>query len=108
LPTRTPPTFAIEIRPDRSRVVVELSGELDCATVPGVATELDSLRAAGWEAIALDVRRVSFVESSGLRLFLEADARARAEGWRFELDGTAPAVERLLAITGLTGWFPRA
>ena len=99
--------FQLQIRPQRSRVVVDLEGELDCATVPRLAEAIDELRAVGWERIVVDVAAVSFIDSTGLRLLLTVDARATREGWRFELHGECPALERLLAISGLQDRFAR-
>jgi anti-anti-sigma factor len=81
--------------------------EIDCATEPRIAEALDDLRNVGWDAIVLDIEAVSCIDSTGLRLFLTTDARARREGWRFELHGSCASFERLLSLTGLHDWFRR-
>jgi anti-sigma B factor antagonist len=101
------PVFQLEVHPERSDVVVELAGEIDCVTAPRIAEAIDDLVRVGWDAIVVDLRAVSFVDSTGLRLFLAQDARARREQWRFELRGPCPSLERLLSVTGLEGWFTR-
>jgi anti-sigma B factor antagonist len=101
------PVFQLRTHPQRSRVVVDLEGELDCATVPRLAEAIEELRAVRWEHIVVDVEAVSFIDSTGLRLFLTVDARASREGWRFELHGECPALERLLAISRLEDRFAR-
>jgi len=87
--------------------VVDVEGELDCATAPRLAEAIDELRAVGWEQIDVDVEAVSFIDSTGLRLLLTVDARASREGWRFQLHGECPALERLLAISRLEDRFGR-
>jgi anti-sigma B factor antagonist len=99
------PEFHLEVRPQRSRAVIGVEGEVDCATAPRVAEAVDQLRAVGWDAIAIDVGGVSFIESAGLRLLLTVDARARDEGWRFDVEGTCAPLERVLSLTGLTDRF---
>jgi anti-sigma B factor antagonist len=95
----------VELRPERSRVVLAVTGELDVATVGDVKAELDGLRATGWEDIVVDLRGVSFIDSCGLGLLISANERARAEGWRLWLLDGAPAIDRMLEVTGLTDRF---
>jgi anti-sigma B factor antagonist len=101
------PVFELRIRPQRSHVVVDLEGELDCATVPRLAEAIDELRAVGWEHVVVDMEAVSFIDSTGLRLLLSVDARASREGWRFAVHGECPALERLLVIGRLQDRFAR-
>jgi len=49
-PTRPPHQFRIELRPDRDRVVVAPSGELDLGTVPALAGAVDGLVECGFDA----------------------------------------------------------
>jgi anti-anti-sigma factor len=99
------PRFAVDLRPERSRVVLAVSGELDIATVGEVKATLEDLRATGWEDIAVDLRAVSFIDSCGLGLLISANERARAEGWRLSLLDGAGALERMLEVTGLSSRF---
>jgi anti-sigma B factor antagonist len=103
-----PPLFDLAVRPERSNVLVTVEGELDMATAPRLTHAIDDLRDVGWDAIALDLSAASFVDSTGLRALLHAQAQARREGWRFELQGECEAFERLLSVTGLQDWFTRA
>ena len=100
--------FELVVGPQSSEVCVCLEGELDLATVPRVGQAVRELREVGWESIVVDLAGVEFVDSSGLRLLVELDGRARAEGWRLALRGECPAFERLLCVTGLRDWFGRA
>lgn len=59
-----PESFRIEVRPDRRRVIVALHGELDVATVDEVAAEIDAPVDRGFDALVLDLRYVSFMDSS--------------------------------------------
>lgn len=104
-----PPTgFSVRVRPERDRVVVALSGELDIATVERVERWVRALYERGFSSIALDLRDLTFIDSSGLRLLLRLDRRADDVGCRFALvDGEGP-VRRLLQLTGLTDHFALA
>ena len=49
----------------------------------------------------LDLRRVEFIDSTGLRALIAADERARSDGRRLALVRGPHAVERLLSVTQL-------
>jgi anti-anti-sigma factor len=95
--------FRCELEPHRDVVHVRPIGELDMAAAPAVSAQLDELAAAGSAHLVLDLREVSFLDSSGLRLILAWDARARTDGLAFELvPGPAP-VQRMFDVTGVAG-----
>src|SRR4051812_3643934 len=100
--------FEVRTCPDRERVILAVAGELDLASVGALQAALDELSAAGWENIVLDLRELTFIDSMGLSLLLEADRAARLTGRSFAIVDGSPAVARLLAVVGLTDHFPRA
>ena len=98
--------LSVVTRPDGQRTVVAVAGEIDLATVDRVErAAADALAAA--EAVALDLREVTFIDSTGLRLLLELDALALAGGRALTLL-PGVTVERLLLLTGLDRRFQRA
>jgi len=100
--------FQVRPRPDGDRVIVAVSGELDIASVGSLKEALDELRGAGWSSVVLDLRELSFIDSSGLSLLLQAERAAhRADGAFAIVDGS-PALARLLEIVGLENHFRRA
>ena len=100
--------FDVRTWPDRTRVIVTARGELDIETVPHLRTALDELSAVGWENVVLDLRELTFIDSTGLSLLLEADRAARRTGRSFAIVDGSPAVARLLELVGLTAHFARA
>ena len=94
--------FRCEIAPQRERVRISPIGELDLATVPVVETHLSELQAAGFKQVTLDLREVSFLDSTGLRMILEWDAHSRADGFAFSLVAGPPTVQRLFELTQTT------
>jgi anti-anti-sigma factor len=99
-----PPAFKVEVQPHRERVHVLPCGELDLATVGEVRAQLDQLRAVGWRNIVMDLRNVSFIDSTGLGLLVEAQQHAEANGIDFAVIECSEAVRRVLAVTGLSDW----
>jgi anti-anti-sigma factor len=72
--------FALERQLDRDTARIVVSGELDLATGPRVEEEVRRAEADGPETLVLDLRAVTFFDSTGLQLVLDADVRAREEG----------------------------
>ena len=100
--------FRLTTRPDGARVVLEAHGEMDLVTVPAVEHEVQELRSRGVRTIVLDLRPLTFIDSSGLSLLLRLDAEARSNGFAFAIiEGDGP-VRRLLELTNLTDDFERA
>jgi anti-sigma B factor antagonist len=95
-----PEPFGCEIRQARASAVVEVAGELDLATVDMVRTAL-ALLVERRRAITLDLRRLTFIDSTGLRLILEIDAMARQDGFNFAVVRGPHAVQRIFAISGV-------
>ena len=80
--------------------VVALDGELDLAGAAMLEPEIERLAAAGQAGtVVLDLRGLEFLDSSGLRLVVLADARAREAGRRFALVPGPETVQRVLDIT---------
>jgi anti-sigma B factor antagonist len=73
-------------------------GDLDLSTAPDLERALAGVQADGRDAV-LDLRAVSFMDSSGLRVILAGDARARASGARFVLVQGPPSVQRVFQLT---------
>lgn len=100
--------FRVTTRSDGARTVVEAHGELDLGTVPAVEREVQELREQGVKQIVLDLRELTFIDSSGLSLLLRLDAEARSNGFSFAIvEGEGP-VRRLLELTDLADGFQRA
>ena len=85
---------------------LRLAGELDLATRPQLDERLE-LAAASRRRVVLDVRNLEFMDSSGLRLLLEAHDHASQDGWSFAITRpTEGGVLRLFEITGMLDVLP--
>lgn len=101
-----PPDFACQVTPERDRVRVAPIGELDMATTPRLEASVRELREAGFDHVILDLGRLSFIDSTGLRLILTLDAAARADALHLELLPGPPEVQRIFEITDTTSRLP--
>lgn len=88
--------------------VLALFGELDVASAGEVEEELrraeDALPAAA--AIVVDLRGLIFIDSTGLRLLIEASNRAEESGHRLRLVRPRPRVFRVCEIAGVDALLP--
>lgn len=82
-------------------VVLALSGEVDLATAPVVEDELRRAEASQ-DLIVLDLRDVSFMDSTGIRMLVAADRRNRERGGALVVVQGSTQVRRLFELSGLT------
>jgi anti-sigma B factor antagonist len=87
---------------DRNGLVhVALRGELDLSTVGKVQDELRRVEASSPRVVVLDLSKLTFLDSTGLRCLVTADERARDEGRRVVIVRGPEAVQRVFSITRL-------
>lgn len=84
---------------DRGRYVVAAAGELDLAVADGLGAELEPLITPG-AVVVLDGSGLTFMDSSGLRVLINASNRAEAAGATFRLVAPQAAVRRVLELAG--------
>lgn len=81
--------------------VVRLKGEFDLAGVPAFEQELDREPGPHEGTVVLDMRGLTFLDSSGLRAVLMADRSVRADGRRCIVVRGPERVPRALELTGV-------
>jgi anti-anti-sigma factor len=87
---------------DRNGLVhVALRGELDLSTVGKVQDELRRVEASSPRVVVLDLSKLTFLDSTGLRCLVTADERARDQGRRVVIVRGPEAVQRVFSITRL-------
>lgn len=93
--------ISIRSEPNNEERLVTINGELDIATAPRVERALRSIESGSPSRIVVDLRGVRFMDSTGLRVILAADLRARQAGRSLELVRGPDNVHRIFGITGL-------
>lgn len=81
--------------------VLALEGEIDLHESPHVKAQLDPLIAHKLPRIVVDLSGVSYIDSSGLALFIEALQRIQAYGGQLALCGLAASVRTIFEIARL-------
>jgi anti-anti-sigma factor len=94
-------------RTDRlgTMTVVVLAGELDIAAEADATAALtDAIDDSG--VLVADLREVTFLDSTGVRVLLTADLQAKERGVRFAVARGDGMVRRLLEVTRIEQRFP--
>jgi anti-anti-sigma factor len=84
-------------------VRIVLRGEFDIAGAERLEAALARAEAGAPRVLVLDLSELEFMDSTGLRIVLAADARARDDGRELRIVRGAEAVRRLFHLTGLDG-----
>jgi anti-anti-sigma factor len=94
------PQLSLELTGAPERPVLQLSGELDLATVDDFR---DAAKAglAGAGSLALDLEQVDFVDSSGLGALVDLANLARSQGGSLTIVEASRAARRVIEIAGL-------
>lgn len=90
--------LSVETRWEGEEAVLALTGELDLSTAGQVERELEAAEERKPSRLVIDLRQVSFLDSTGLRVVLSADGRARRDGRRLEVIPGPPPVHRVFRI----------
>jgi anti-sigma B factor antagonist len=93
----THPHIDIDIDRLPTTTVVTVRGELDLATAARLDSALDTLTA---EDLVLDLRPLTYIDSTGARLVVRRDAAARTSGQRLRVL-RGPVADRLFELTEL-------
>jgi anti-sigma B factor antagonist len=82
--------------------VVTISGEIDALTADEASALLNSQLDGGRKRLVLDLGRVTFMSSAGIRLLLKISKTSREQGGDLRLARTPPPIAQTLEITGLS------
>ena len=94
------PGFSCEVCSHAGEWRICLGGELDMATMPLAEAAL-RLAQADALTVRLDLRSVSFIDSSGIAMLMRAQRRTHSYNTEFALVAPAAPVQRLLELCAL-------
>ena len=96
-----PAKFEIQQTVHGRSAILALVGELDMRTAGQLLDRLAEQRANGVTDVTVDLAKLSFMDSSGLKALIDMHDRARAEAW--ELRMIAPEYEAAALVLRVTG-----
>jgi anti-anti-sigma factor len=100
-PFQPPDSFFCETGRDGETAWVRPVGELDLDTAPRLEDELAAVRETGVSRLVLDLRGLTFMDSTGLRLVIRWDSAARKQGFEFAIVPGSDVVQRVIRLTGM-------
>jgi anti-sigma B factor antagonist len=86
------------------RVRLALSGELDLSGIDRLLGAAGNVPDGG--TLTLDLSGLSFMDSSGVKVFMNLDRRSRREGWTLAIENPRGQVLRLLQLCGFDQRLP--
>jgi anti-sigma B factor antagonist len=87
--------------------VVSLEGSIDGKTAPLVREELQPVLSPA-RSVILDMSRVEYLSSAGLRLLLLIYREFKTKNGRLVLLGVSPDIQMVMSHTGFLGFFTLA
>ncbi len=102
----TIPSFDLRVVRNGATTHIAPCGELDIATTPELEQALTDATTNGAGDIVLDLRELTFMDSTGLRALAQANTRADDAGVRLAIVRGPRQIERVLEISGLGELLP--
>jgi anti-anti-sigma factor len=90
----------VDLAPDRERVTVRVAGEIDLASAGDMEAPVLELLDSGFAHVELDLRQVTFMDSSGIRVLISAHQQAENRGARLSILVGASRIRQTLELSG--------
>ena len=85
---------------------ITLSGEADLQSAPRIEAAFKDASVGEHGLIVVDLRRVTFIDSSGLHALIAGNAMCRGSGHELKIVACPGNVQRLFELTGLNDVLP--
>jgi anti-anti-sigma factor len=100
------PSFGIEVVRNGGSTRIAPTGELDIATTPALEQAIAEATSEPGATLVLDLRELTFMDSTGLRTLAQTNARADSAGFALAIVRGPRQIERVLEISGLGALLP--
>lgn len=97
----TPTSLAIEVTAAGERMVVTPHGEIDFGNVAELRTSLVDLTKQETVDVAVDLSRVTFLDSTALSVLVQGKQKLKEAGRQMTVVNAQPRVARILELAGL-------
>jgi anti-anti-sigma factor len=98
--------FQLHVNPRGKTALMQVAGEFDLSAKKKFEAALAEVASTKPDEVILDLRDVSFIDSTGLRMILEAWNQSRRAGFDFAVLQASGQVERIFRETGLDQALP--
>lgn len=93
----------IEVKKNRDQLEILLEGRLDAVSTDSLVDVVNA-NLEGTTHFTLDLARVDYVSSAGLRVILSSYNRLRERGGQMKLTHVSPEVKNIFDLTGFSGF----
>ena len=94
-------TLSLETREEGEQVRIAVAGELDLSSALPFDEEIRRAEERQPKTLVIDLSGLRFLDSTGLRLIMSAQARARKRGIRLAVVEGGDAVKRIFRLAGV-------
>ncbi|MGD9613320.1 MAG: STAS domain-containing protein [Kiritimatiellia bacterium] len=98
----------LSVEKQNQTAIVAAGGRLDAAGAPELETRCKALILEGSNRLLLDLAKVEYVSSAGLRSLLVLAKAVKSAGGALALCGLVPAVRDVMTISGFDNILPLA
>ena len=96
-----PARFEITEETRRETLILSIAGELDLSTAPELARRVEDRLDESLTTVTLNLRNLTFMDSSGLRLLIELNQQASQGAWKLTLiPSEHESAKTVLRLTG--------
>lgn len=95
----------VNITRENKEVTVKLTGRLDTPAALEVAAELEPLKEEASGTIIMDCSDMTYISSSGLRIFLSLRKAAATKGGKIIVKGISDDIRQVFMMTGFLNLF---
>ena len=99
-----PEPFVVEVQRRDAVAIVQPRGELDLVTVEALRAALEGIEST--ERLVLDLRGLSFIDSTGVQLLVALHRRAQRDGLQLTLMAPGAPVDSAIQLCGLDKTLP--
>jgi anti-anti-sigma factor len=86
-------------------VIARLAGRLDSGSAPAAEEQLTRLIGSGAPRLAIDLSKLEYISSAGLRVLLLVARKVQQAGGKLALFGLNPSVHEVFSISGFNTIF---
>jgi anti-anti-sigma factor len=106
LPEPRPGQLDMQVFVAGGEQTVRIAGELDIATQPLLANAIDGMDIEAADVITLDMRRLTFLDSSGLHQILALQESCKRAATELRIIPGPRSVQRVFEVTGVLDSLP--
>ena len=95
----------VQITPSEGTMTARLAGRLDTPAAAEVLQQIQPLLDHAGDTLVIDCSELSYISSSGLRIFLSLRKAAAAAGGRVVIEGLNSEIHQVFMMTGFLQLF---